>query len=57
MPLQEIVENGYDLTFNRYKEIEYEPEEFDPPGEIIKRMREIELKIQEGLDEIEGMLS
>lgn len=56
VPVEEIVENGYDLTFNRYKEIEYEPQEYDPPGVIIERMREIEREINSGLDEIEEML-
>ncbi len=56
VPVGEIVENKYDLSVNRYKEIEYEEVEYDPPREIIKRLREFERQIQEDLDKLEGML-
>jgi len=35
VPVDEIKENNYDLSFNRYKEIEYEEIEYDTPDEII----------------------
>lgn len=56
VPVEEIVENGCDLTFNRYKEIEYEPEEYDPPSEIISRMRDLEQDIQSKLNELSGLI-
>lgn len=34
-PRAEIVEQGYDLSINRYKEIEYADVEHRPPLEII----------------------
>jgi type I restriction enzyme M protein len=52
----EIVSNDYDLSLNRYKEIVYEPIEYDPPLEIIRQLKEIESKIMSDLDELENML-
>ena len=52
----EIVNNDYDLSLNRYKEFVYEPIEYDPPLEIIARLKEIEAKIMTDLDELERML-
>ncbi len=56
VPAEEIRENRFDLSINRYKEVVYEPVEYDPPEVIIGRLREIEKEIQEGLDRLEGML-
>lgn len=35
VPVNEIKENGYDLSINRYKEMVYEEIEYDTPDEII----------------------
>ena len=35
MPVEEIRDNGFDLSINRYKEIVYEEIEYDTPDEII----------------------
>ena len=56
VPAAEIREQGYDLSLNRYKEIVYEEPEYDPPKEIIGRLRELEHEILADLDELEGML-
>ena len=56
VPRDEIEEHGYDLTLNRYKEIEYEEVEHRPPLEIISDLVELEGEIQKGLDELKGML-
>ena len=53
---EEIAENGYDLSINRYKEIEYIPVEYPPTSEIIAEIREIEKKISVEMDELEKML-
>ena len=52
----EIVENDYDLSLNRYKEIVYVPIEYDPPLEIIRQLKETEAKIMSDLAELEQML-
>ena len=53
---QDIVENGYDLSINKYKEVEYVPVEYPPTAEIIKELKDMEAEIQKGLAELEGML-
>ena len=52
----EIVGNDYDLSLNRYKEIVYEPIEYDPPLVIIKQLKEMESKIMSDLNQLEQML-
>ena len=42
VPLAEIQANDYDLSINRYKEIVYEPVEYDPPEVIIGRIRDLD---------------
>lgn len=57
VPKAEIVENDYDLSINRYKEIVYEAVEYDPPAVIIQRLKEMEqerFEILEGLGKIMG---
>lgn len=56
VPKDEIVENDYDLSINRYKEIEYEEVKYDSPKEILGRIRELERAIVEGLDELESLI-
>lgn len=56
VPKQEIVDNGYDLSINKYKQVEYKPVEYPPTGEILKELRDLEAKIGKGLDELEGMI-
>nr|WP_204106271.1 hypothetical protein [Spirulina major] len=56
VPKEEIVGNGYDLSINRYKEIEYEEVEYEPPRVILGRLKAIEDEIRADLDELEGML-
>jgi len=51
-----IVENGYDLSINRYKEIEYEKVEYDPPGVILDRLTELDKKIASKMDELRGLI-
>ncbi len=54
--VDEIRSNKADLSINRYKEIEYEAVEYDPPRVILERLRMVEDEIREGLDRLEGML-
>ena len=35
VPKQEIVDNEYDLSINKYKQIEYTPVEYPPTSEIM----------------------
>ncbi|RIK17080.1 MAG: DNA methyltransferase [Acidobacteria bacterium] len=57
VPKDEIVAQGYDLSLNRYKEVEHEEVEHRPPLEIIAEVEELEAEIAEGLDELKAILS
>lgn len=57
VPKAEIVENGYDLSINRYKEIEYAEVQHRDPLEIIAELEELEKEIATGLAELKGLLS
>lgn len=57
VPRQEIADNDYDLSINRYKEIEYVPVEYPPTEEILADIRKLEKEISCDLDELENMLS
>ena len=56
VPVQEIVENEYDLSINRYREVAYEEVEYDPPQTILERLNDLEAEIAKDLAELEGLL-
>ena len=56
VPKQEIVGNGYDLSINKYKEVEYIPVEYPPTSEIMANIRELEMEIGNEMDELEKLL-
>ena len=56
VPKAEIVDNGYDLSINKYKETAYKPVEYPPTGEIMAELRELEMKISEEMAALEEML-
>jgi type I restriction enzyme M protein len=56
VPKSEIAGNNYDLSINRYKEIEYEAVEHESPKQILKRLAKLEEEIVKGRMELEGML-
>ncbi|KKL80278.1 hypothetical protein LCGC14_2006330, partial [marine sediment metagenome] len=56
VPKEEIAATGYDLSLNRYREIEHDAVEHEPPTEILSRLREMERDIFDGLEKLETML-
>ena len=56
VPKDEIVGNDYDLSINKYKQIEYKAVEYPPTSEIMAELRELEQKIAAEMDELEKML-
>ena len=54
--VDEIRETGYDLSINKYKEIEYEEVEYEAPSIILKKIQTLEEEIQQGLKELEKMI-
>lgn len=56
VPVDEIREQGYDLSINKYKEIEYEEVEYNSPSKIILSIKALEDDIQSSLKELEELL-
>ncbi|MEQ8254814.1 MAG: N-6 DNA methylase, partial [Roseovarius confluentis] len=57
VPREEIAATGsWDLSLNRYKQIEHEEVEHQSPAEIMEELRALETEITDGLDRLEGML-
>ena len=56
VPKQEIADNDYDLSINKYKEVEYIPVEYPPTEEILADLREIEKEIGKEMDALEKLL-
>jgi type I restriction enzyme M protein len=56
VPVEEIRENGYDLSINRYKEVAYEEEAHEPPEVVLVKLRAVEKEIAADLDELESLL-
>ena len=56
VPKDEIVQNDYDLSINKYKQTEYKPVEYPPTSEIMAELNALETEIQQGLKELEDML-
>ena len=53
----EIVSNGYDLSINKYKEIEYIPVEYPSTEEIMNSLEELEEKIHKEMSELKQLLN
>ena len=56
VPKSEIVDNGYDLSINKYKEVEYEPVEYPPTSEIMANIEAIEAEIAKEMEELKKLL-
>lgn len=54
---QEIADNDYDLSINKYKKTEYKPVEYPPTSEIMASIRELEKQIGKEFDELEKLLN
>ena len=56
VPVEEIREKGYDLSMNKYKEVEREAVEYDAPEVIMERIATLENQIQSALVELKKMI-
>ena len=56
VPKEEIINNAYDLSINKYKEVEYVPVEYPPTSEIIADIRKIEKEIGKEMNALEKLL-
>lgn len=53
---QEIVDNGYDLSINKYKKIEYVAIEYPPTEEILDKIDELNAQIRKETLELRALL-
>jgi type I restriction enzyme M protein len=53
----EIAGAGYDLSFNRYKEVEHEETVHDSPTEIIAELKKLEADINEGMLKLQELIA
>lgn len=56
VPVKEIEAKDFDLSINRYKEAKHEEVEYEPPKQIIAKLRALEAEIGKDLNELEAML-
>ena len=56
VPFDEIKENDWDLSINRYKEIIYEEVEYDPPEKIIADIEQLDSERGEALKLLKSLL-
>jgi type I restriction enzyme M protein len=56
VPKSEIAAQGYDLSLNRYKEVVHEVVEHHDPQEILASLAKLEVEIQQGMKDLEGLL-
>ncbi|WP_288586571.1 class I SAM-dependent DNA methyltransferase [uncultured Methylobacterium sp.] len=57
VPKAEIAKDGsYDLSLNRYKEVEHEEAEHESPAKILADLKRIEREIAEGMARLEEMV-
>ncbi|GEN36222.1 type I restriction-modification system subunit M [Aneurinibacillus danicus] len=56
VPVDELRENDYDLSINKYKEIEYEEVEYEKPEIILSKVNMLESEIIKGIQELEELL-
>ena len=54
VPLQDIINNGFQLSFNQYKAFVYELQEYESPKELLKKLTSLETEILKGLKELNG---
>lgn len=56
VPKADIVAQGYDLSLNRYKQVEHEEVEHRSPKEILADLAKVEAEIADGMKQLEAML-
>jgi type I restriction enzyme M protein len=56
VPLKEIESNKFDLSIGRYRESDYEEAQYDPPMEIMRRLRALDDEVRTAMDELGALL-
>ena len=56
VPKQEIIDNDWDLSINRYKEIVYEEITYEKPATLIQQIKELDSQRNNALSNLEKMM-
>jgi len=56
VPVREIEAKGFDLSISRYKQAAHEEISYEPPHEIVAKLRTLEADIAKDLRELEALL-
>jgi type I restriction enzyme M protein len=56
VPVKEIRDNKYDLSISRYRETQHEEAQYEPPHDILRRLRSLDEEVCRDMDELEAML-
>lgn len=56
VPVQEVREKSYDLSFNRFSKVAHDETEHEDPRAILQELKILEDRIQRGIEELEGIL-
>ena len=57
VPKQEIADNGYDLSINKYKQVEYEKIEYPATSEILANIKALDKEIAKEMEELKAMVN
>ncbi len=57
VPVKDIRDNDYDLTFNKYKEVERKVVKYDEPETILAHIDELQSQIAEGLANLQSIIN
>ena len=56
VPKQEIADNDYDLSINKYKKTEYKPVEYPPTADIMSELEQLQSQIEVEMNELRKLL-
>lgn len=54
--IDEIKENGLDLSYNRYKKVEHREQAYEPPQKILESLFQLEYEIQNDMQELKKLI-
>ncbi len=54
VPIEEIKENDYDLSINKYKDEVYEEVKYEKPEKIMGKIEKLETDILGGIEKLKG---
>ncbi len=56
VPIEEIEKNKFDLSYNRYRQIEYKEPTYEPPQQILDSLFLLEEEIQKDMQELRNLI-